>query len=148
MHLQWKTDYCQLLLIRMVDIILMFKSVRLYFIIAFVTRTNICRCWTILDIVRRRFHIIWLSQSQLWQRSSITYPIFITARYLFWPNSYKEPKKRSSKPLVAYLNSSLLQKTVEVKNPGKIYFKLYGVGSFLELNLCQHLGLIRSFKIC
>ena len=34
--------------------ILMFKSVRLYLIVTFVTRTNfdICRCWTILGIAR------------------------------------------------------------------------------------------------
>ena len=32
----------------------MFKNVRLYFIIALVTRTNfdICRCWTLLGIAR------------------------------------------------------------------------------------------------
>ena len=46
------------------QIILMFKSVRLYFIIAFVTRTNfgICRCLTALAYPRT-FYIILLHQS-------------------------------------------------------------------------------------
>ena len=36
----------------MVNVTLMFKNVRLYFAMAYVTRTNfdICRCWTILFI--------------------------------------------------------------------------------------------------
>ena len=51
----------------------MFKSVRLYFVVAFVTRTNfdICRCWTILGIARRIFYVIWLTQDKLYQGNSI-----------------------------------------------------------------------------
>ena len=51
----------------------MFKSVRLYFVVAFVTRTNfdICRCWTILGIARRLFYVIWLTQDKLYQGNSI-----------------------------------------------------------------------------
>ena len=51
----------------------MFKSVRLYFVVAFVTRTNfdICRCWTILGITRRLFYVIWLTQDKLYQGNSI-----------------------------------------------------------------------------
>ena len=51
----------------------MFKSVRLYFVVAFVTPTNfdICRCWTILGIARRLFYVIWLTQDKLYQGNSI-----------------------------------------------------------------------------
>ena len=117
------------------QIILMFKSVRLYFIIAFVTRTNfgICRCLTALAYPRA-FYI-----KQLWQRNSITHQILITALHLIWSNGYKGPKKWTSKLLVAQLNSSLLHKTVAVGYPEKIYFKFFR--SFMESNFCQQLEL-------
>ena len=55
-HFHLKIDYCQLLLIKMVNVILMFESARLYLIITFVTR--------LLVLTIGAFFVIWLPQGQ------------------------------------------------------------------------------------
>ena len=104
---------------------------------------------TIFCIARGFFYVICFPQGQLWRGSSLTHSILITVLYLVWPNGYRKPQKRTWNLhliFVKQLNSSLLQKTVAAKNPENIYFKFYA--NFMESNLCQHLELISSFKIC